>query len=106
MKNEYCATLLQYGSVWVEDDILDSLLNKELPSNFGGHDVVLNFYRDGQDLMVKWKTKLLIPENTYYIDAEINAEVEGTKVVGISGVPLIVISGVHNSKDAKKIRRV
>lgn len=102
----YCATALKYGSSWIKDETLDYLTIDKYKSKFGGHDVEFKFYKEGDDLMVKWRTKLLIPEDVYYIDMEMSAEmdVEGL-VVNISEIKQVNICPHHADVGAKKIKR-
>ena len=107
IRNTYCATALLYDSQWIDNSLLDEMILEKWKSEFAGKPVDIEFYKDGDQLMVKWKTLLLVPDDTYYLDMEIDAEADVSgKVVKINAIPSISITGVRNDDEGfSKIRR-
>lgn len=105
MKTTYCATAFMDGD-WVSDEVIDDLLSEEIVTNFANIATPMTFYREGEHIMVKWKSNILLPPDQYYVDMELKGKANLENVlVKVTSIPRLLISTEHADSEAKKIRR-
>lgn len=102
----YCATLLRFDSKGFRREAIENLDGEVFNSKFANRNIKLICYKEDDAIMVRWKSPVLVPENTYYLDCTIAGaqnEVDGF-VESISDI--LMISLVPNMDDPEGVQKV
>lgn len=89
----YCATFLRLNSRGFREEAISNLDGETFNSKFANKKVKLKFYKEGDSIMVVWKSPVLIPEDSYYLDCGLMGEqneVDGVveKITGVADIKL------------------
>jgi len=105
-RTTYCATLLILGDFWKKEQVED-LLEEEIETSFGDKKIPCKLYVDGEHLMIRFKSAVKIPLNTYYIDAELDGTLnDATQTVEkINSVLSLSVTPLHADQGAIPINK-